>query len=84
MSEFHLKFIENSYQNGKNSHINDGPIKRNSTVLKPFSPVPTNTITKPRATVPKPTYKKAFANELGPLIALKKSSSEEPIDESCI
>lgn len=66
--------------------INDGPINLSSTVLKPFSPVPTNTITKPSATVPKPTYRKAFANELGPLNAPKKSSSsdEPPNDESCI
>lgn len=42
-------------------------------------------ITKPRATVPNPTYRKAFANELGPLSAPKKSSSsDEPNDESCI
>lgn len=41
-------------------------------------------MTKPSATVPKPTYKKAFANELGPLIAVKKSSSDDPIEESCI
>lgn len=64
--------------------INDGPIHRNSSVLNPFSPVPTNDITKPRATVPNPTYKNAFANELGPLRAPRKSSSsdEPPNDES--
>lgn len=66
--------------------IRDGPINRSSTVLKPFSPVPTNKITKPSATVPKPIYRKAFANELGPLSAPKKSSSsdEPPKDESWI
>lgn len=35
--------------------INDGPISLNSTVLNPFSPVPTKAITKPIATVPNPT-----------------------------
>lgn len=65
--------------------INVGPISRNSTVLNPFSPVPTNAITKPIATVPKPTYRKAFANELGPLKTPRKSSSSDdpPSDESC-
>lgn len=69
-----------------NLPINDGPISLNSTVLNPFSPVPTNAITKPIATVPRPTYRKAFANELGPLRTPKKSSSSEepPRDESCI
>lgn len=66
--------------------INDGPISLNSTVLKPFSPVPTKAITKPIAIVPNPTYRKAFANELGPLNTPKKSSSsdEPPKEESCI
>lgn len=64
--------------------INDGPINLNSSVLNPFSPVPTNTITKPRATVPKPTYKNAFAKGLGPRNTPKKSSSSDdpPNDES--
>lgn len=64
--------------------INDGPISLNSTVLNPFSPVPTNAITRPIAIEPKPTYRKAFANELGPLNTPKKSSSsdEPPSDES--
>lgn len=35
--------------------INDGPISLNSLVLNPFSPVPTNAITNPMATVPNPT-----------------------------
>lgn len=35
--------------------INDGPISLSSTVLNPFSPVPTKDITKPTATVPSPT-----------------------------
>lgn len=65
--------------------INDGPISLSSTVLNPFSPVPTNAITRPMATVPKPTYRKAFANELGPRSTPRKSSSpDEPSDESCI
>lgn len=66
--------------------ISDGPMRRNSTVLNPFSPVPTNDITKPIATVPNPTYKKAFANELGPRKTPRKSSSsdEPPSDESWI
>lgn len=66
--------------------IKDGPISRNSTVLKPFSPVPTKAITKPRAIVPRPTYKKAFAKVLGPRSTPKKSSSSEepPNEASCI
>lgn len=66
--------------------IKDGPIIRSSTVLKPFSPVPTKKMTKPNATVPRPTYRKAFANELGPRSAPRKSSSSDdpPNDESCI
>lgn len=35
--------------------INAGPISLNSTVLNPFSPVPTKAITRPMATVPNPT-----------------------------
>lgn len=68
------------------SPINEGPINLNSTVLNPFSPVPTNDITNPIAIVPKPTYRKALANELGPLSTPKRSSSSEdpPKDESCI
>uniref|UniRef100_A0A1A9Z9F1 Uncharacterized protein n=1 Tax=Glossina pallidipes TaxID=7398 RepID=A0A1A9Z9F1_GLOPL len=64
----------------------DGPIRRNSTVLKPFSPVPTKAITKPRAIVPKPAYRKALANVLGPRKTPKRSSSSEepPRDASCI
>lgn len=40
----------------------------------------------PNATVPRPTYRNAFANELGPRSAPKKSSSsEDPLSvESCI
>lgn len=69
-----------------NPPINDGPISLSSTVLNPFSPVPTNAITKPIAMVPKPTYRKALANELGPLSTPSRSSSSEepPNDESCI
>lgn len=32
-----------------------GPMRRSSSVLKPFSPVPTNAMTMPTATVPRPT-----------------------------
>lgn len=66
--------------------INEGPISRSSTVLKPFSPVPTKEMTKPNATVPRPKYRNAFANELGPRSAPKKSSSsDDPLNvESCI
>ena len=32
-----------------------GPMRRSSSVLKPFSPVPTKEMTRPMATVPKPT-----------------------------
>lgn len=66
--------------------INDGPISLNSLVLNPFSPVPTNAITKPIAIVPRPTQRKAFAKELGPLNTPSKSSSSEepPNEESCI
>ncbi|KAI9586648.1 hypothetical protein GQX74_002495 [Glossina fuscipes] len=52
----------------------------------PFSPVPTKAITKPRAIVPKPAYRKALANVLGPRKTPKRSSSSEepPRDASCI
>lgn len=67
------------------SPISDGPIHRSSSVLNPFSPVPTNAITNPKATVPSPTYKNALANELGPRSTPKmSSSSDEPNDESWI
>lgn len=39
-------------------------MRRNSRVLNPFSPVPTNAITRPMATVPRPTYKSALAAAL--------------------
>lgn len=82
VSIFHIN--SNLSHQDKRSPINDGPMSRSSTVLNPFSPVPTNAITKPMAIVPKPTYRKAFANELGPLNAPRKSSSsdEPPSDES--
>lgn len=40
------------------SHANMGPIKRNSCVLKPFSPVPTKNMIEPIEIVPKPKSKR--------------------------
>ena len=68
--------------------IRVGPMRRSSSVLKPFSPVPTKEMTRPMATVPNPTYSKAFAAALWwPYSPPGISSSSEllpPYDESWI